>query len=108
MYLVCAACGVGSSQRMRQILDKGSPQGNIDYLHALTDAKNGFLHFIKGRKQSQLLAVQGDIRRIAASVFLGKESRMDISASGQQEAVEAGEGILRLWKPYDGTRANPF
>ena len=88
MSLVFFLPGVGSAQRFGQILEKSSPQGNVNELHTLADAKDGFFCLTEGIKHRQLKLIQGQIYVSGALICLAEKTGVDIAAPRQQKAVK--------------------
>ncbi len=84
MNLIPALIGVSLSHIPWQILDKASPQGNVNELHALADAKDWLLGLIKGAEQMELQEIQQEVHLCGALILLSKELRINIPAAGEE------------------------
>ncbi len=100
MYFIIPIPGMPGG--FRDMLQDVSPEKNIDNLHSLTDAQYGLFPFYKMLQGLQLYDIQFRIDIFGAMVFLAEKCRRNISAAGQQEAMEIGKatGIHRDGKRY--------
>ena len=73
----------------RQVLNDAASQADVDQLHALADAEYGKLFFQERAQEEKLKPVQSGIDGAGALIFLMKKNRINISASGKNEGIEA-------------------
>ena len=84
---VCMPSGGG------QILNDAASQADIDQLHAFADAEYGKIFSQKRAKEEKLKPVQFGLDGAGALIFLMKKNRINISAAGKNEGIEAFGGI---------------
>ena len=83
----------GMAGRFRDMLEDGAAQADVDDLHPLADAKDRALPFEKKLQGLELRDIQFDVDIPGALVFLSEESRGNIAAPRQQQAVERRQAL---------------
>lgn len=66
-----------------KILDQGSPEVDVDHLHASADTENRFPMEDKAVEKGKLYTVQFTVRSAGTLICPAKPGRMDIAAAGK-------------------------